>query len=73
MRNKAITSMAVGTPAVTWELRGNSGFIGRKHLQAMRAAQAILSGVDTYDMTIYDSLNCGKLAGLIRYLRQPSC
>ncbi|QDR82954.1 hypothetical protein [Sporomusa termitida] len=73
MKNKTITRCSDNIPAITWELRRDFGFICKKHLQAMSAAQAILRGVDTYDMTIYDSLNCGKLTRLLKYLKQASC
>ena len=73
MKNKVMVAVAGDTPVITWELRGDFGFICKKHIQAMSAAQEIIRGVDSYDMTIHDSLNCGKLTRLIKYLKQTSC
>lgn len=43
-----------------------AGFTGRKHAQALEAARALLA---VPQPSIFDSLNCGKLAKLVGYLR----
>lgn len=48
------------------------GFIGGKHKQAMLAAQELLSKDRLSDTSIYESLNCGKLAQLIAYIKNGS-
>ncbi|MDF2570291.1 MAG: hypothetical protein K0R55_1895 [Sporomusa sp.] len=69
MKGKIVARIQNDAPVIAWELRSDSGFIRKKHMQAMSAAQELLSRVDTYDMTIYDSLNCGKLSRLIDYIK----
>lgn len=66
MEKKVIAGIQNLSPAIRWELRSDFDFIRKKHMQAMKAAQELLSNTDTCGMTIYDSLNSGKLSRLIR-------
>jgi hypothetical protein len=54
------------------EASNNFSLNQKKYAVAMRQAEELLSGSDIYAFTIYDSLNCGKLARLINYITNGS-
>ncbi|SMD15566.1 hypothetical protein [Sporomusa malonica] len=72
MEKKVIAGIQNDSPAIEWELRSDFDFIRKKHMQAMKAAQELLSSADTYGTTTYDSLNSGKLSRLIDYVKSGS-
>lgn len=71
MKNKVIASShndnSVSVPGLC-----DFGFTRKRHMQAMSAGQELLNRADTAGTSIYDSLNCGKLTYLIRYLKKGS-
>ncbi|MDF2569744.1 MAG: hypothetical protein K0R55_1348 [Sporomusa sp.] len=72
MKNNVITRIKEDNPVIEWEVHSNSSLAYKKHMQALSAARELISRADTYDITIYDSLNCGKMARLIDYIKNGS-
>lgn len=72
MENKVIVRSNKERSVTKQGLYSEFGFFGKKHEQALGAAQELLCKTETSGTTIYDSLNCGKLSRLITYIKNGS-
>lgn len=72
MENKVLTGTYKKNVGADTNIDSKAGITWKKHKQVMNAAQELLCKADTTHITIYDSLNCGKLARLIAYINSGS-
>lgn len=72
MDNDVMTGSFEESSTAEPELYSGFRFIGEKHKQAMVAAQELLSEDQLSGTGINESLNCGKLAQLIAYIKNGS-
>jgi len=72
MENKVLVGNHKKSGSAYSKVSSKAGITWKKHYQVMNEAQELLCKADTSRTTIYDSLNCGKLARLIAYIKNGS-
>jgi hypothetical protein len=72
MENKVLAATYKKNVGSDSKVGSKTGITWKKHNQVMNAAQELLYKADNTHTTIYDSLNCGKLARLFAYINSGS-